>query len=122
MPAAALPFTRVTRLRTLPALAGTFAHAACHGWSDNPSTGNLLAWTWTSPEQRLLVVVNYSPWRSQARVQLPWKDLAGREVLFDEPLDFGRGLLRNGDDLTHEGLYTDLAPWTWHVLTLPAER
>ena len=121
-PATARWWRDVTRLRTLPALAGTFAHAACHGWSGNPSTDNLLAWLWTSPEQRLLVVVNYSPWRSQGRVPLPWNDLARREVLFDEPLDFGRGLLRNGDDLTQEGLYVDLAPWTWHVLTLPGVR
>jgi hypothetical protein len=47
-------------------------------------------------------------------------DLASREVLFDEPLDPGRGLLRHGDELTHDGLFVDLAPWSWHVLTLPA--
>jgi hypothetical protein len=43
-------------------------------------------------------------------------------VLFDEPLDSGRGLLRNGDELANDGLYVDLAPWTWHVLTLPGAR
>jgi hypothetical protein len=118
-PALARRWSDMTRLRTLPAFGGTFAQAPCHGWSGNPSTGNLLAWTWTAPEQRLLAVINYSQWRSQGRVRLPWNDLSGREVLFDEPLDFGRGLLRDGDDLTREGLYVDLAPWSWHVLTLP---
>lgn len=108
----------VTRLRSLPALGGTFAIASCTGWSDNPSTGNLLAWTWTAAEQRLLAVINYSPWRSQGRVRLPWTDLSGREVLFDEPLNASRGLLRDGDELVREGLFVDLTPWTWHVLTL----
>ncbi len=111
----------VTMLRQLPALDGQFAIAPCHGWSDNPSTGNLLAWTWTSAQQRLLVVVNYSPWRSQGRVRLPWNDLANRELLFDEPLVSGRGLLRNGDELASDGLYVDLKPWSWHVLTLSAQ-
>ena len=35
---------------------------------------------------------------------------------------FGRGLLRDGDELAREGLYVDLAPWSWHVLTLPGAR
>ncbi len=48
------------------------------GWPDNQSDVNLVAWCWARDGERNLVVVNLSEGRSQERVHVPWKDVAGR--------------------------------------------
>ena len=55
---------------------GACAHAT--GWPDNDSHRRLVAWCWASARLRHLVVVNLSDAPAQARVRLPWDDLAGR--------------------------------------------
>lgn len=89
----------------------------CTGWPDNDTHRNLLAWTWTADDTRHIIVVNYSGHRSEARVRLPWSDLAGRSWELAELLD-NTTYDRNGDELTNQGLYVDLAPWHCHVLTV----
>jgi alpha amylase-like protein len=88
------------------------------GWPDNSSYLNLLAWCWSQGEARYLVVVNLSEYRSQARVYLPWDNLAGRtwqlaDVLNDTMFE------RDGDEMRLMGLYVDLPAWGFHFLRFP---
>ena len=67
--------------------------------------------------RRRLIVVNLSSHTSQARVQLPWPDLAGRNWLFEDVMDetvYERG----GDEVLNMGLFVELAPWGRHFFTL----
>ena len=85
------------------------------GWPDNTSFLNLVAWRWRYGETRYLVVVNLSEVRSQARVRLPWAELAGRtwelvDVLSNDWYE------RDGNEMRDPGLYVDLAGWGFHFL------
>lgn len=85
------------------------------GWPDNDSHGELLAWTWTHPDARHLVVVNDSARPAQARLLLPWDDLRGRAHRLTDLLD-GEVYERDGDELTDSGLFVSLPAWGCHVL------
>jgi Alpha amylase, catalytic domain len=93
---------------------GQWQLAPCEGWPDNQSAERLLAWTWTSGADRRLVVVNYSDAPAQARVRLPWDDLAGRSRLFVDLMD-GSAYERDGDELGAAGLYVDRPGWGFHL-------
>jgi hypothetical protein len=84
-------------------------------WQSNWTWDSFVAFAWgDSDDNRMLVVVNYSPHQSQCYVRLPWGGLAGSEVLF---LDKTSELeyIRNGDDLDQIGLYLDMPAWKSHV-------
>jgi hypothetical protein len=83
-----------------------------HGWSDNDSAENLLAWRW----ERHVVVVNYSGERADGRVELGGDMSGGAWQLLD--LLAGSVYVRDGDDLAREGLYVGLEPYAAHVLRL----
>ncbi len=89
--------------------------AACgrHGWPDNQSCMNLVAWCWRTGEERLLVVVNLSESKSQARVEVPWGDLGGRSWRLTDPVS-GARYERNGDEIRDIGLYVDMGGWEFH--------
>jgi len=89
----------------------------CTGWPDNDTHRNLLAWSWTGGDSRHVVVVNYSGQQAEGRVRLPWNDLAGRSWELAELLD-STTYERNGDELMDPGLYVDLGPWHWHMLSV----
>jgi hypothetical protein len=83
------------------------------GWPDNSSFQNLLAWTWKSDE-RYLVVVNLSDYKSQGRVGLPWDELrTGYWQLTD--LLSGSTYERDGNEMLSPGLYVELGPWGYHL-------
>ncbi len=85
------------------------------GWPDNASCQNLLAWCWRGPEARCVVVLNYSERSAQARVPLPWRDLAGESLGLTDL--FTRALYtRDGNELLDPGLYVDLPAWGFHFL------
>ena len=86
------------------------------GLPDNGSYLNLVAWCWEKSADRHLIVVNLSEVRSQARVKLPWADLAGRSWRLTDPLQ-QMVFERAGDELREAGLYVDLEPWGYHVLS-----
>ena len=65
------------------------------------------------------VVVNLSDAPAQARVHLPWGDLAGRTWELVDRLS-GVRFERGGDELASEGLYVGLEPWAFHFLRLAA--
>ena len=81
------------------------------GWPDNDTHRHLLAWCW----DRALAVVNYGAASAQARVHLPWDDLAGRDWALTDRLS-GARFTRGGDELAREGLYVALDPWGFHFL------
>jgi hypothetical protein len=58
------------------------------GWSDNQSCQNLLAWCWKIAATKYLQVLNFSAYRSQAWVKLPWNDLSSLQR-FRESLNDG---------------------------------
>ena len=83
------------------------------GWPDNPSFQNLVAWNWVKNEERYMVVVNLSDSAVQARVRVPWYDLAGEslqmvDVLSEAVYD------RQADEIAGPGLYIELGPWMCH--------
>jgi glycosidase len=85
------------------------------GWPDNPSYLNLVAWGWKKGKERYIIIVNFSDHKSQARVRLPWDELAGkswclRDVFTDEVYE------RDGSEMRHLGLYVDLEGWGFHFL------
>ena len=85
------------------------------GWPDNRSYLNLVAWCWSQDEVRYVVIVNLSEYPSQARVQLPWNDLAGRGWQLKDVLS-GALFERDGSELQLQGLYVDLPAWRFHFL------
>jgi hypothetical protein len=97
---------------------GTWQLLEVSGWPDNDSCRNLLAWSWTADGgSRYLIVINYSDERAQGRVQLPWPDLAGRGWRLADLLT-GGVFERAGDEMADQGLYVELPPWQFHVLSV----
>jgi hypothetical protein len=78
---------------------------------------NLVAWCWRKGEERHLIIVNLSDFRSQARVRLSWDDLAGRSWQLTDALS-GAAYDRDGDEMRDPGLYVELEAWGYHFLTL----
>ncbi|MFD0420013.1 alpha-amylase [Streptomyces sp. NPDC127108] len=96
---------------------GQWRLLAAEGWPDNPSHRDLVAWCWSGPGGRFLVVVNLSGHRAQGRVRLPWDELAATETRLTDILD-GSGYQRAGSELTGPGLFVDLDAWAAHVLAV----
>jgi hypothetical protein len=85
------------------------------GWPDNPSFLNVVAWCWRAGTERHVLVVNLSGSRSQARVRLPWEDLAGRVWRLTDAFS-GEVYERDGNAMRDPGLYVDLDAWGFHCL------
>jgi len=88
------------------------------GWPDNRSFENLVAWSWTTSEMRWLIVVNLSDNPTQARVHVPWDDIAGKTLRLVDALS-DTVYERNGDEIRNTGLYVDLGPWMFHLFKSP---
>jgi Alpha amylase, catalytic domain len=91
------------------------------GWPDNSSYLNLVAWCWDQDEARYLVVVNLSQYQSQARIQLPWDNLAGKSWHLTDVLS-GDTFNREGDELRATGLYVDVPAWRFHFLRFQPDQ
>ncbi|GGX90667.1 alpha-amylase [Streptomyces minutiscleroticus] len=90
------------------------------GWPDNPTHRDLLAWSWAGPAGRYLVAVNHSDHPSQARIPLPWPELAGSEARLTDILEGGQ-YVRPGEEITGEtgpGLFVDLGGRGCHVFAV----
>jgi hypothetical protein len=70
----------------------------------------LLAWCWSSPDARHLVVVNLSPARAIGRIRLEWGDLAGRNWSLVDGLS-GECFACSGAELAREGFPVGLDAW-----------
>jgi alpha amylase-like protein len=77
----------------------------------------LVAWCWSGPDARHLVVVNLSPARAEGRVRLPWHDLAGRTWRLSDRLGED-SFIRAGDELTRDGLGVGLESWESRFLAV----
>jgi hypothetical protein len=86
-----------------------------HGWADNASFHDIVAWSLRLGVERTLVVLNLADHGSQAIVQLPWEDLRGRTWRLVETLD-RECYVRDGDELATVGLFVDLDAWRYHFL------
>lgn len=91
-------------------------------WPSNGSFRNIIAYTWTvAGKVAVLTAVNLGARRSQARVPLTWPGWAGRTWALRELLDQGPArpavYRRDGDRLLSEGLFVDLEPYAYHLLS-----
>ncbi len=59
--------------------------------------------------------MNLADQEGQARVRLPWSDLAGRTWRLRNALD-GDAFERDGDELQDSGLYVAMSPWESYFL------
>lgn len=86
-------------------------HAA---WESNTSWEDFIAHTWQADGERIVVVVNYAPHPSQCHLALPFPEIKGRSVQFQDLLG-PASYVRDGNELLARGLYLDLQPWSYHV-------
>ena len=100
------------------------ARAGCGDWRLCDCTScpedphpQLVAWCWSNPQARYLVVVNLSTADAEGRVRLPWRDLAGRTWGLADRLSEDR-FTCSGDELAREGLRVTLADWGSRFLAL----
>ncbi len=94
---------------------GTWRSCECTGWPNNSSFKNLVAWIWTSEDERYLIVVNLSDGAVQGRVHPKWEDLSGRTLRLTDSLS-GVSYDRARSEILADGLYVDLQPWNYHFL------
>ena len=96
---------------------GTWRLLEADGWPDNQSCRNLLAWSWSGADDaRHVVVVNLSGQPAQGLIPLGWPDLPGRDWRLEDLLS-GAVFVRDGGELAGPGLFVDLEPWQYHVLS-----
>ena len=84
-------------------------------WEGNWTSDCFLAFAWQGrhPEQ-LLIAVNYAGNQSQCRIPLPFSDLTGRTVRFQDLMS-AACYEHHGDGLQSHGLYLDMPAWGYHV-------
>ncbi len=87
------------------------------GWPDNQSFQNLVAWAWRKEDERYVIVVNLSDYKSQAQVQLPWSDVGGATWRLTDQLS-GEAYDRNGNEMLSPGIYMELQPWQFNLFRL----
>lgn len=87
------------------------------GWPGHSSHQNIVAWCWRKGEDRHLIVVNFSDSGSQGHVLVPWDDVSGQSWRLTEAFT-GEVYERDGNELRTPGLYVDLQPWGFHVLSV----
>jgi glycosidase len=89
------------------------------GWPDNNSCANILTWCWVKDDERFFVIINFRQENAQARVQVPWDELRGRQWRLNDGLS-GQTYDRSGDEMRDGGLYVDLKPWQCHLFQVSA--
>ena len=94
---------------------GEWRLCECHGWPDNMSCRNILAWCWRLKEDCRLVVVNLSGGPSpQALVRLSRGDMRDKSILIED-LFSGAHCSRQGNEMAESGLFVDLSAWRYHL-------
>ena len=84
-------------------------------WEGNRTHESIIAFTWVKAGERSLVVaVNFSEYRSQAKLRLPSAIAANQRIRFRELIGEGTYDWRGADLLT-DGLFVDLPAWGTHV-------
>ncbi len=111
----------LSTMKQVELIHGEWQLCECSGWPDNNSYVHLLAWCWDDNETHHLVVVNYSENQSEARVHLPWDDLAGKTWRLVDAIN-SIVFEREGDEMQQSGLYVDLATWRFYFLSFNANQ
>jgi hypothetical protein len=86
-------------------------------WEGNATWENMIVFSWTAGERRLLVAVNYAPVAGQCYVTLDLPGLAGATFALRD-LTGEAQYERRGDGLGTSGLYLDMPPWGYHVFEM----
>ena len=86
------------------------------GWPGNSGHQNLVAWCWRKGGDRHLIVVNLSDSGSRGHVLIPWDDVSGRSMRLTDAFT-AKVYERDGNELRSQGLYVELSPWGFHVLS-----
>jgi alpha amylase-like protein len=86
-------------------------------WEGNNTCDDMIVFTWTKGERRLLVAVNYAPHRGQCYVTLELPELGGRTFTLVDLIS-GARYERSGDGLSTNGLYLDMPPWGHQVFEM----
>ena len=85
-----------------------------HGWPDNSSYLNLVAWRWAQDGERYLIVVNLSDSKADAQIDVPWTEGAGRTWVLSDLLS-DAVYERSGSEMLSPGLYVELEAWGYNV-------
>ena len=96
---------------------GKWSLCELSGWPDNMSCLNMLAWEWVSDHENLMIVVNLSDSPAQAHVRPAYAYRPGTTYqLYD--VTSGELYRRDGEEMTHPGLYVVLQGWGMHVFSI----
>jgi glycosidase len=98
---------------------GKWQLCECTRWGDD-SHEQLVAWSWSRPQARHVVVVNLSDGRAEGRVWSPWGDLAGRTWRLADRLG-ADSVDRSGDELGRDGLCVALDGWDARFYSLETD-
>jgi len=96
---------------------GSWRLCECFGWPDNSSFQNLLAWVWKGEKEHFLIVINFCPHDAQGKVRLPIEEIEGFQWRLTDLLS-GESYEREGNEMTGQGLYVGLKPWSSHFFSL----
>ncbi len=90
-------------------------------WEGNYTYTNFLIWSWSSKDNFYLIVINFSPFRSQCYVTLPSEEVDNQNCTLVDML--GSNIYeRDGCVLCRQGLYLDMQPWTRHLFKFEREE
>ena len=95
---------------------GTWKLCEQQGWPDNQSFRNIVSWCWETGPRRYVIAVNLSDWKSQAQIRIPWNNLRGQTLRFDDLLSGERYSPRDGTEIVDRGMYVELEPWAFNFM------
>jgi hypothetical protein len=91
-------------------------------WDGNWTSSCFICFAWDrSPQERVVVVVNYAPNQSQCYLRLPFDDLSSHSVLFEDLMD-QEVFERPGAELIAGGLYLDIEGWGYRVFRVAQSK
>ena len=84
-------------------------------WDGNGTWDYFVVFAWSGAGgRRVLIAVNYAANQSQCYARLPFEEIRGRQVRFEDRLS-PAAYERLGDEVLERGLYLDAGPWGCHV-------
>ena len=93
---------------------GTWALCEATGWSDNPTSTQLLTWSWRTANGARSSSSTTATEAPPHACHLPWDDVAEHTWRLDDRLS-GASYQRHGGDIEADGLFIGLAPWASHL-------
>ncbi|MCF8366656.1 MAG: hypothetical protein K9H16_12785 [Bacteroidales bacterium] len=87
-------------------------------WHENHSWDSFLVFAWEGTDgNRMLIAINFAPNASQCFVRLPYQDIEGKSVQFDDLMSH-EIYIRDGNDLMLRGLFLDMPAWGYHIFEI----